>query len=502
MKSQFIKLGLAMGVALMGVASIVRAEGDGGPLIDALVKKGVLNSQEGEEIRAEMLTDYTATPGGMLSFGSSAVKGLKLYGDVRLRYEWDRRSLNTGYNQFGTAGNKVSGGATSATQERNRNRYRVRLGAEYLFSDNFKAGVRLSTNAGGDHNSTNADLGTGTLKWDSTNAVGVDLAYLESDKAFGQDWLSWTAGRMLQPHNIVNGWTWDSDVNPDGGLIKLGDFKPFGDAFTVGSTHGIYIWNGANTDNSYNVSSGTGTNTSSDAWMFINQLDLAYKFSSSWNLRVSPAFITSTGDSSGKTNNNGTVTGGVPTGTTATWGNPANADLSSMNVFMVDAGLDTPFFLSNSKGKFYGEYGVNLTAEDMAKKYFNGLGADEAAARDARNQFFLLGYQVAGGGQKGKGKGGWSLDTTYAYYEAYSWSGALTDSDWHAGSLNGQGFGVKAAYNFTDNITGSVNWRHSGDIDQNVANAAQVLPTGGSAGSQGLIYSNTDLVQVDLVWKF
>ena len=500
MKQELVKLGLLAGFVLISSAVTVKADGgDAGPLVDILVEKGVLTSKEGIEARDQLLKDYKSTGGGTLSLGSPAVKGLKLYGDVRLRYEWDKRGLNTGYNQNGLV-TTINGGATNLTQERNRNRYRVRLGAEYLFTDNFKAGVRLATNAGGDHNGANADLGTGSKTWDGTNAVGVDLAYLESDKAFGQDWLTLIAGRQLQPHNIVGGFTWDNDINPDGGLIKLGDFKPFDNAFTVGSTHGIYIWNSAaGTDNGYAINKGTApdVNSSSDAWLFVNQVDLSYKFSPSWNLRVSPTFITSAGDSSVKTNNSVSTAG---TSGGSSWGNPAAFDLTSFNVFLVDTALDTPFFLNNSKGKFYGEYGVNLTADQAARKYFNGVGADEARGRDARNQFFLLGYQISGGGSKGKGKAGWSLDSTYAYYETYSWTGALIDSDWSGGSLNGAGFGLKAAYNFTENITGSVNWRHSGQIDNNVANAAQVLPTGSAA--TGTNFSNTDLVQVDLVWKF
>ncbi|MDD5260866.1 MAG: putative porin [Methylacidiphilales bacterium] len=487
MKLHLMKWSLAMGVALMGAASLVRADGgDGGPLVDALVKKGLLNAQEGEEIRAEMLSDYTATPGGFLSVGSSAVKGLKLYGDVRLRYEWDKRAINTGMT------GSSAGGVVNDIQERNRNRFRVRLGAEYLFSDNFKAGVRLATNGGGgDHNSTNADFGTGAKSWPANNTVFVDLAYLTWTKAFDQDWLSMTAGRQLQPHNIVNGWTWDSDINPDGGSIKIGDFHPFCKDFTIGSTHGIYVWGDQSTaDNSYTSTSisGNALNTSSDPFLFVNQLDMAYKFSPSWNLRVSPAFVNGAGDSSVRTNNN------VNPG----WSDPAAFDINYLNVFMVDASLDTPFFLDNSKGRFYGEYGVNLTGQEMAAHYRNPDGAN-SVGQDGRNQFFLLGYQISGGGTKGKGKGGWALDGTYAYYETYSWTGALIDSDWNGGSLNGAGFGLKASYNFTENITGSVNWRHSGQIDNNVTDVTQVLPTAGVTKSD---FSNTDLVQVDLIWKF
>ncbi len=485
MKKQWIKWSLATGLALLSAASSVRADGgDVGPLVDLLVEKGVLTSQEGLNARDELLKDYKSTGGGVLFVGSPAVKGLKLYGDVRLRYEWDKRALNTGFTGA-AAGNQLN-----EIQERNRNRYRVRLGAEYLFTDDFKAGVRLATGAGGAHNSTNADFGTGSKNWDSTNAVGVDLAYLTWSKAFGQDWLSLTAGRQLLVHNIAGGWTWDNDINPDGGLIKLGDFHPFSKDFTIGSTHGIYIWGDqATADNVYGTST-LSANSSSDPFLFVNQVDLSYKFSDSWNLRVSPAFVNSAGDSSAKTNNNVNNSWGADTGA---------FDINYLNVFLVDAALDTPFFLNNSKGKFYGEYGVNLTAQEFAAHYRNPNNRN-SVGQDDRNQFFLLGYQISGGGSKGKGKGGWALDGTYAYYETYSWTGALIDTDENGGSLNGKGFGIKASYNFTENITVSLNWRHSDQIDNNVLNTSTILTTGTGAVTSN--FSNTDLVQVDLVWKF
>jgi len=493
MKRQFVRWSMALGMALLGMTSQVKAEGDGGPLIDALVKKGVLSSQEGEEIRADMLGDYSATPGGMLQFGIPNMKGVKLYGDARFRYEIDNRTKNVGSNS-----------GMGQTQDRDRNRYRLRFGADFLFSDNFKGGIRLATTGGGDHNSANSDFGTGVKSSNTNDNIRADLIYLTYSNAFGLNWLELTAGRQLLGQNIVTSWTWDSDINPDGGLVKLGDFHPFSKDFTVGGTSGIYTWMDW-TDNNYVNPGGSGYSGNStvggvanhnDSWMVIEQVDLSYKFSNSWKARVSPGYVGSFGDSRADNQSLGTTSGtGYTGGYTATNGQPTGLnDIANLDVFFIDAQVDTPFFLTNTTGKLYGEYGVNFGAEGAARRYDATNGIKGNNVGNARNQFGLVGYQILG--NKGKGKGAWVFDATYAYYEAYSWSGALIDSDWNGGTLNGQGFGLKATYNFTDNISGTVNWRHSNSIDKNLGNS--VAAVGGASGD----FSKTDLIQVDLNWKF
>ncbi|MDR2462273.1 MAG: putative porin [Verrucomicrobiales bacterium] len=432
------RLGAAALGAALTVTSVFAEGADGGALIDALIKKGVLTSQEGEEIRAEMLNDYATTPGGFLSVGSSAVKGLKLYGDARVRYEYDQQARTNG-----------------TAQERNRNRYRLRVGAEYTFADGYSANVRLAT--GNKRNSTNADGGAGNSIYGLDDTIYVDVASLSAEKLFGADWLSASVGRILQPHNIAMGWTWDSDITADGGVLKLGSWK-VADGVTLGTTHGAYIW----TDGTDNPFTGKGK---SDVWLFINQLDLGAKLGKNWKLRFSPGFVSAIG--SGK-NNLITTT-------------PAVNDVSDMNVFLLDVALDTPFFIEGVKGKLYGEYGVNLSADDFGKRVL-------ANHDSGGNQFFLLGYQIA----KGKGKGAWTLDATYAYYEALSWSAALIDSDWNGGKLNGHGIGLKLGYGLTDNVTASVNWRKSWRISSDIS----------SSDLGGGTQKASDLVQVDLSWKF
>ncbi|MFQ3670523.1 MAG: hypothetical protein SNJ84_03605, partial [Verrucomicrobiia bacterium] len=77
MKKSILSLGLALS---MTAGTWTATAQDSGALVDALVRKGVLSSQEGEEIRADLLAENALTPGGKLNI-SSHVRQLRLYGD-------------------------------------------------------------------------------------------------------------------------------------------------------------------------------------------------------------------------------------------------------------------------------------------------------------------------------------------------------------------------------------------------------------------------------------
>lgn len=489
MKNIWKSLTAFVGASVLAISASMAQ--DSGALIDALVKKGVLSDQEAEEIRADLTRDFATTSAGKLNLASH-ISQLKLYGDTRVRFEFDRQQQS---------------GSREDSRERHRNRVRVRLGADYAFTDNFKAGIRaVTTNGSG--LSGNQTLGSSNATANGGFATGnyglfIDRAYLEYNKAFGQDWITLVGGRQAFGHNLVESFTVDSDLSPEGGLVKLGDFK-FGN-FAVAATSGTYIYGDAGTDNAINA---TGGNSLSDVWMHINQIDLKYKFSKDMDLRISPGFVNYTGSTKFlRAGGAGATAGSVPTGMLDA--NNVLAGVEDLNVFVVNVEFKhaLPWEM---KGKLYGDYGVNLSGANRANS-LNGVSYATTAAgpfastttndADGRNQFFVAGYQVS----KGKGKGAWSIDGTYAHFETYSWDPNIVDSDYTpltnnaigsgAGSLNQGGFGVKATYSFTDFLTGAVNYRRTSIIDNN-ATAPWV------ASSATTKTDNGDLLQVDLSWKF
>src|SRR5215469_9612836 len=73
---------------------------------------------------------------------SSSITELELYGDVRLRYQYNGGETQS-RGPVGSPGTGVAG--TNDWQERERERYRLRLGLRGTFMDDWFFGVRLET---------------------------------------------------------------------------------------------------------------------------------------------------------------------------------------------------------------------------------------------------------------------------------------------------------------------------------------------------------------------
>src|SRR5690349_13979880 len=78
-----ILIGAAAGLLFGG--GVARAQ-DSGPLLDLLVRKGLISDQEAEEVRADLVKENAATSAGKLKL-STPLTELELYGDARVRYE-------------------------------------------------------------------------------------------------------------------------------------------------------------------------------------------------------------------------------------------------------------------------------------------------------------------------------------------------------------------------------------------------------------------------------
>ena len=81
---------LAIIGVVLGTCAVPSRGQEAGALVDALVKKGILTSEEAEEIRADMSREHAKTPAGKIKL-SNSITELKLYGDVRLRYQYDHK---------------------------------------------------------------------------------------------------------------------------------------------------------------------------------------------------------------------------------------------------------------------------------------------------------------------------------------------------------------------------------------------------------------------------
>ncbi len=195
-----IFIAAAAGLLLGGAAA--RAQ-DSGALLDLLVRKGLINDQEAEDVRADLTRESASTSAGKLKL-STPLTELEIYGDARVRYEV----------RNGETARPDPINAPGDTYQRNRARYRLRLGLRGTLVDDWFFGIRLETST--NPRSTNVTFGDdtsagGPFSKDS-DRISVGQAYLGYN---GIRDLTLTAGKMANPF-VTSSMIWDGDINPEG----------------------------------------------------------------------------------------------------------------------------------------------------------------------------------------------------------------------------------------------------------------------------------------------
>lgn len=436
---------------MMSAVALFSAHADeqGNALVDALVKKGVLTSKEGAEIRAEMDKQNSSAASKMQL--ADHIQKLKIYGFGQLRYQYDSSQRNT---------------ATANQESRNFQAARFTINADYDFTENFSAGIALCTEMA---------TASRTSLFDNAYTKNGDInlfeLWLKWDEPFEAEWLEFVMGKQRLAHKFTS-YSIGADVRLEGVSAKIGAFDLDDEKeWSVYSTHGVYFYDYTREDN-FAVTANEGDNT----YMYVNQVTLAVKPEKDWKIEVTPGFVCYSGSDPNV----------APTGETG-------VDAGDLNVFMVDASVSHPL-PENLSGTLYGEYGVNLSGDSRGDRLrqIGGLAAND----DGNNQFFVTGWKFG----ENKKKGGWSIDTSYAYYETYSWDSNINDPFLHANCLNGHGPKVSASYNFTDFLTGNFTWYGAWHIDEG-ASSINGLTRTTNAGAGNLVTSS-DVMQINLVWKY
>ena len=447
-----------LGSVLIGAASAAFAQ-DSGPLIDLLVKKGVVNDQEAENLRAELTRDFAAnTSAGKLDL-SSRIQRFTLAGDVRIRYQYDNEVANNFNSPVGP------------NNDRSRYRYRFRFGPTVQLANNWIAGFRLETANGS--TSTNDDFGAAGsqnfAKDGNTAYVGQAWIQYAATRKFGIDKLDIRVGKYAHPFFTpgVNGFWIDTDINPEG----LSEELVFNDVIgklALSIRGGQYLLS----NNARTTGRTTGfLNTPSTLWIFQTELGNPATF------RIAPTVVAFAGQE--------------VTGMTLNQAD-SSATTNYDNLFTVLLPAEYNLKLFEKPLAVYATYGVNLKGEERSDYLYSGApGADNVpvlttAAGDpsSYNQMFNLGVRYGAA----KIAGDLQLTAEYRYIEPGAYTAILLDSDFNAGRTNGAGFILSAAYNWTDAVSSTVTFFKSENIDKN------------SSGSVG--YHKADVLQFDLSAKF
>jgi Putative porin len=446
-----------LGVLALGGGSVACAQ-DSGALIDALVKKGILNDQEAEDIRADLVRDFsTQSSAGKLDLAPAITK-FKLSGDARVRYQYDNEIPNAP----GLANNR----------DQNRYRYRIRFGAVADLGSKWSAGLRMETASGA--TSTNADLGGGTDNFDKTgDVIYFGQAYIDfkDNNVLGADSVDLRFGKL--PHKFfnpgVNGFWIDSDINFEGLAQEL----VFNDIAIKDSTlsvrTGEFVLNN-NAANKASTAAAGVNNTVAPSLLLMGQVEYATK---KW--KAAPTIVAFVAPSA---HDRSATTVAAQASDTAVY-----TDLATVLL---------PFEYTMMAGSkplaFYATYGYNLQGKDRAYR----LASANTPALKAKVEVDESLYNVGVRYGENKFAGDYQLVGEFRHVGNGSFSSLLLDSDFNAGLLNGEGFIVSGIYSFTPAITATLTYFNSFNIEQKRLAGA----------SRGNGFGEAQVIQVDLSAKF
>jgi hypothetical protein len=458
-----LKTLVLLGSLAIGAGSVARAQ-DSGALIDALVKKGILNDQEAEDIRADLGRDFaTQASAGKLDIASSITK-LKISGDARVRYQNDNEQSNPA--------------AAAGDKDRNRYRYRIRFGVLADLGPKWSAGFRLETASSA--TSTNADLGGGTDNFDKTgDVVYFGQAYLNYRDAdfLGADALDLRFGKL--PHKFfnpgVNGFWIDSDINFEGLAQEL-VYNDVGlKESTLSVRAGQFVLNN-NAANSGVTSGPAVNNTVEPSMLLMGQVEYAAKVNATISWKAAPTIVAFAAPSAHDRSAN------TPT-----------AQAMDTAVYNDLATVLLPFEYTMALGEkpisFYATYGYNIFGDDRANRMAAGV-----APVEADSNIYNLGVRYG----ENKFAGDYQLAAEYRHIGNGSFSSLLLDSDFNGGLLNGEGFILSGVYCWTPAITSTVTYFNSFNIEKDRADGS----TSGSIIDRGNGFGEAHVLQVDLSAKF
>jgi len=444
---------------LMGTDALAQSSD---AIIDKLVQKGILTTQEGRDLREEANQDFTKAyqvKSGLPDW----VTALKISGDFRGRFE--------GFYSSGQVTD--SQGNVSDFNNRTRFRYRLRLGVTAVIQDNFEVGIRLTSsepidNFGGDPIAGNTTFDSNGSK----KFVYVDLAYAKWSPINTAHWSgSTTFGKMENPFTFTS-LVFDADYTPEG--------LAFQTSYQLSKQHVAKLNLGGFVLNEIGNSSGN------DAYLGGAQILV----NSTWSRRISTtAGVAALGilhaDGPGLNN---TAVPNVNRGNTR---NPAGNLVYNYNPIVGDLFLT---YTMEHFPLFAGAFPIRVGGEAIY---------NPAPPSSADNHGYTVGALF---GKSGK-RGTWDVSYQYRWLGANAWYEELVDSDFGAlyqavqpnsvpgvpppsagyfAGTNVKGHMVRLNYSPYDSLTLTVSYYCTELIDP--------VPAGSD--------SDMNRVQLDATWRF
>ena len=424
-------------------------------LLDKLVEKGVLTSDEANKLRDESDKNFNtayAAKSGMPDW----VTALKVNGDFRGRYE--------GFY-----------GPNSLFVDRNRFRYRLRLSLVANIADDFEVGIRFSSSEPASGNATGGDPLSGNTTFTGNGSkkfVYLDLAYAKWNPIHNADWSATsTFGKMENPFTFPSTMVFDKDYTPEGFAQELTyrfnadqTVKWVGGGFAINELGG----------------------SSNDPYLVATQL----RYDAAWSKKLSTSAgvgffsVLSNFDKAGHSTLN---TDALPNQQRGNTRDGAGNPTAKFNPVYADASAT---YLLETFPFYTGAFPLTVSGDFLHNP-----------ATSTDNDGYTVGATLGKAGKKGT----WELSYRYSSLQANAWFEEFTESDYGAyysvapiGGSAGYGAGtnvrghiIKASYSPYDSLTVSVTL-FATELINNVLPVAPVTD----------INSRMYRLQVDAVWKF
>jgi hypothetical protein len=325
-------------------------------LVRKLVEKGILTSDEAQQIIAEtkeeakkeaqqIITETKEETKKEIAQAKSSllpswVQNIKLKGDFRLRYQYDHAKF-------------LANSTTNKNGDQNRARIRARLGIESKINDKLLVGVRMATGqtdtSGAAARSTNITLGgDGGF---GKEPIGLDYAFAEYKPA---PWVTFIGGKFKNPLWEPADLIWDTDINPEGGAVKLNTTKllPKTDAFL---NAGVLLVENRN-------------NWSADPTLFAVQPGVIYTIGDNIKIKGTFSYYDFTGTRGKVLYGSSGTNSGATTGLWYSYTNIIPAAEITIKEPLKFIGSDIPYFA------LFGEYVQNVALEPNPNSSKNNTG--------------------------------------------------------------------------------------------------------------------------------
>jgi hypothetical protein len=501
MLKQFVYILAAASFIFGGVTA--RAQ-DAGALLDLLVRKKIITDQEAEEVRAELTKEAATTSAGKWKL-STPITELELYGDARLRYEY--------------RGGRTAGDVAPANDwlERQRERYRLRIGLRGVLADDWFFGIRLETSQ--NPRSTNVTFGddTSTTSGTSTtfngpfakNSDGINVGQVYLGYRGFKD-ITLTGGKMPNPL-VTTLMTWDADINPEGAaeqwkhsftfnfggggveqaqqtydkenknLAITKTSEPWKLKVDLFANFGQFIYDDVNPENPLGArkTSGGRLVPQTDAWLLAWQVGARFTFPNNIYAQFAPTLYNYTGN--GDTFN-GHFVGGDPALSNSDSLSTNQVGINSLLVF--DMPMEIGWKIGELPFRIFGDFAVNFEGNERATA---------AGFPNKGNQRYA--YQIGAGVGQLKAKHDWQLQAFWQHTEQFSLDPNLVDSDFFDSRVNIEGVVVQAGYALSDAVIFNLSYGYGWRADES-------LGTGG-IGDIGINpLDKYQIFQADLNVKF